>query len=307
MKKILFLPIIALFTIIFTNNTYAQTDPGVNENCPVDMQGTGCWRCAWNDSIGRCAETTDADTVSCNFGYSPNGERDFTQGYVGSDIDNLCADKTFEQCANQEVITACVPYTGTQYHYCNRSNLCAPCDLDPDTPLENCPGNILPPWTNIEMCRPNCERDTIPGEGINECELIENANCKSACGSGEEEYFMNCPGNGLRCCSAKKIPAYLCDIGGEPQEQIKTAIGCIPIGKPEDTAAFLLRWSLGVAGGIAILVFIAAGFQFTISSGDPEKISSAKEMLMAGLVGTCMIILSIVLLRVIGFSILGIF
>lgn len=132
------------------------------------------------------------------------------------------------------------------------------------------------------------------------------------CGTQTATYSPNCPS----FCPSVLVtttkweckwdpPEYLCD--STSGLGINTAIGCIPVGVPEKTVAFLLRWSLGVAGGLAILVFIAAGFQFITSSGNPEKINSAKEMLMAGIVGVLMIVLSVFLLRVIGFNILGIF
>lgn len=87
---------------------------------------------------------------------------------------------------------------------------------------------------------------------------------------------------------------------------VNTALGCIPITKPNDMVTFILRWALGIAGGIAILLVIAAGFIIITSSGDPKKVQGGKELLTAAIAGLVLIIFSTFILRIIGVNILGI-
>lgn len=83
-----------------------------------------------------------------------------------------------------------------------------------------------------------------------------------------------------------------------------TAIGCITTSNPQEFVAWLLARAIGIAGGIAFLLMIFAGFQIITSSGDPEKLKSGKEMLTSAIIGLIVIIFSIFLLTLIGVDIL---
>lgn len=96
---------------------------------------------------------------------------------------------------------------------------------------------------------------------------------------------------------------YLCD----GDKGINTAIGCIPFENPNDIAAFFLRWGLGIAGGIAMILIIIASFMITTSSGDPKRVQAGKELLMAAIGGVVLIIFSTFILQLIGVKILNIF
>lgn len=98
---------------------------------------------------------------------------------------------------------------------------------------------------------------------------------------------------------------YLCD--DEQGKGINTAIGCIPVEDPNDIAAFFLRWGLGIAGGIAILLIITASFIIMTASGDPKKTQGGKELLTAAISGLVLIIFSVFILQLIGVTILDIF
>lgn len=84
-----------------------------------------------------------------------------------------------------------------------------------------------------------------------------------------------------------------------------TAIGCIPTD-PAEFVKVLLRFGIGIGGGIAFLLILFGGFQMMVSSGNPEKLNEGKELVASAIAGLLMIIFSIFLLRLIGFSILGI-
>jgi hypothetical protein len=84
---------------------------------------------------------------------------------------------------------------------------------------------------------------------------------------------------------------------------IDTAIGCIPLGNSTEFLGFLLRWGLGVGGGVAFLLILYAGFQITTSAGNPQQLQAGKEMLTAAIAGLMLLIFSVFLLELIGVKI----
>lgn len=87
---------------------------------------------------------------------------------------------------------------------------------------------------------------------------------------------------------------------------INTAIGCIPIDSPNALIGFILRWAIGIGGGIAFLLMLAAGFQIMTSRGDPNQLKAGQELMTSAIAGLLLLIFSIVILRIIGFDILNI-
>ncbi len=92
-----------------------------------------------------------------------------------------------------------------------------------------------------------------------------------------------------------------------PDNNISTAIGCIPIENINLTSKFFLRWGLGIAGGVALLLIGLAGFRIATSQGDPRRLQGGQELLLSAIGGLLMIVLSVYLLRFIGVDLLGIF
>lgn len=100
-----------------------------------------------------------------------------------------------------------------------------------------------------------------------------------------------------------------CEYKGE-NIGINTAIGCIPVltEDPNDPTVFLawiLTWSIGIAGGIAFLLILLAGFQIITSQGNPERMKAGQELLTAAVSGLLLLIFSIFILNFIGVDILG--
>lgn len=92
---------------------------------------------------------------------------------------------------------------------------------------------------------------------------------------------------------------YECDGG----QGTNTAIGCIPKNlKP--FLGFILRWALGISGGLILLMVIATGYSLLTSQGNPEKLQAAKENIISIFSGLILIGFSLVLLQVIGADIL---
>lgn len=84
-----------------------------------------------------------------------------------------------------------------------------------------------------------------------------------------------------------------------------TAIGCIP-SNPQGMIETIMGVGLSLAGGVCLLMMLAAGFTFSTSQGDPKKTGQAKEMMTSAIVGLVFILLSVTLLQFIGVSLLGI-
>lgn len=84
-----------------------------------------------------------------------------------------------------------------------------------------------------------------------------------------------------------------------------TAIGCIET-TPQGFITQFLTFAIGIAGGIAFLLILFGGFQMMTSAGNPERLTAGKELVGAAISGLLLIIFSLFLLRLIGFSILGI-
>src|SRR3989344_3236927 len=91
-------------------------------------------------------------------------------------------------------------------------------------------------------------------------------NCTAiSCGAAQDVGEQDC-GLGLRCC----VPS---GAGGgkaicTDNQSVFTAIGCIPWNS-KDAITLLLRWAVGLSGGVAFLVLVYAGIQITTAGGDP--------------------------------------
>lgn len=91
--------------------------------------------------------------------------------------------------------------------------------------------------------------------------------------------------------------------GGEGQyEGIWTAIGCIS-KDPQEIVKKFITVGLGMAGGIALLSFLAAGFIYSTSQGNAERTRSAREMMTSSIIGIIFVLLSVTMLQFIGWSV----
>lgn len=92
---------------------------------------------------------------------------------------------------------------------------------------------------------------------------------------------------------------------GPDDKGINTALGCIPVGSTNEFVGWFLRWAIGIAGGVAFILMLIAGFQIMTASGNPEKIQGGKELLNAAISGLVLIVFSVFLLKLIGVDILA--
>jgi len=101
-----------------------------------------------------------------------------------------------------------------------------------------------------------------------------------------------------------------CDSSGNPvigpTERLYTAIGCIRVSNLEDLVSDILKWAIGIGGGVAFLLIIYSGIMIMTSSGNPERLKAGQELLTSAIAGLIMLIFSVFILRVIGVDILKI-
>ncbi len=87
---------------------------------------------------------------------------------------------------------------------------------------------------------------------------------------------------------------------------IDSAIGCLPLSDTESFISFMLRWGIGIAGGVALLLIVYSAVQIMTAGGDPAKIQAGKELLTAAIAGFLFLLLSVFILQFVGVEILQI-
>ncbi len=88
-------------------------------------------------------------------------------------------------------------------------------------------------------------------------------------------------------------------VNGQPTG-VDTAIGCIPVTDLSGFLKFILQWVFGIAGGIILLMVIITGYTILTSSGNPEKLTGAKENAVSILAGAILMFSSLLLLQAVG-------
>ena len=87
---------------------------------------------------------------------------------------------------------------------------------------------------------------------------------------------------------------------------IRTAIGCIHVfDSQESFTSDILKWAVGIGGGIAFALMLYAGFMIMTASGNPERIKAGQELLTSAVAGLILLVFSVFILRFIGVDILG--
>lgn len=72
---------------------------------------------------------------------------------------------------------------------------------------------------------------------------------------------------------------------------------------PRSITGRFIMIALSFLGIIAVIIVIYAGFQWMTSGGNQERVASAKKMLIAGLIGLLIILLSLAITRWLLFSV----
>src|SRR4030043_217477 len=160
----------------------------------------------------------------------------------------------------------------------------------------------MPGGPPIEDCQEKCTDSSHPFAMCLDTHGVDPPGCVNPPGYN----YYNCLLNNLDClcCMDSTLRGGLNPLCGE--SSINTAIGCIPVGNQDDFLAFILKWALGVAGGVAFILIVYSGFLFMTSAGDKQKVQAAKELMTAAISGLLLIIFSVFLLDLFGIRILKI-
>lgn len=93
---------------------------------------------------------------------------------------------------------------------------------------------------------------------------------------------------------------------GEVISGVWTGVGCLPADMGAFIAQKFFPWSLGIGGGVAMLLLMYASFLYTTSRGNPDKLKKARDYMNSALIGLLVIIFAVFLLQLIGVTILRI-
>lgn len=166
-----------------------------------------------------------------------------------------------------------------------------------------------------QQCK-NYAKPTSPGKADSECALFFKKS------DGQEHPFAYCVAN--HCTEDAVLhptnpndtstTAQLCNqVSPADKERCNscfgdgnamwTAVGCIPTSYQGITAS-IIKVGLSVAGGVSLLMILAASFMLTTSQGEPKAATEAKDLLTSAIVGLLFIIFSVTILQFIGVKIL---
>lgn len=126
-----------------------------------------------------------------------------------------------------------------------------------------------------------------------ECDKITDAEKKTECQ------------NKLTDCQDEYNDCLACTAPPDPKEPgVWTALGCVAV-QPAEFIATLVRIGFGIGGGLAFLFMIMGALKILTSEGNPETINAGRQMIVNALSGLVLIIFSIIILKILGYDILG--
>lgn len=86
---------------------------------------------------------------------------------------------------------------------------------------------------------------------------------------------------------------------------IKTAIGCIHTNPVEFTRD-VLKFAIGIGGGLAFLMMLLGAYQMLTSAGNPDSLKAGQDRLTNAIIGLLFVIFSVLLMQIIGAGVLNI-
>lgn len=89
-------------------------------------------------------------------------------------------------------------------------------------------------------------------------------------------------------------------------QNINTALGPINVCDVNSLTGSILKLGIGIGGGIAFIIMLAAVFMIMTSAGDPKRLQAGQELITSALMGLLLIIFSVFLLQFIGVQVLDI-
>lgn len=87
-------------------------------------------------------------------------------------------------------------------------------------------------------------------------------------------------------------------------EQQKAALGCDKNDQAPKVVTNILNTVISIVGILAVLILVIAGQRYIVSNGDPGKLQQAKNMVLYGLIGLVVALLSF---AIVNFILNGVF
>jgi hypothetical protein len=264
-------------------------DPGYNDTCGQFNEHYAC-DSAYHQCTPNTTPTPLPGYYRCKWLYSP-----FIPGWVCVLDNNHCTSG----------VADCDQYTNQGQVACeNATHMC----------VVNTPTPTLTPTIGIptidprQACIDACNEDPSHSHPIPQCLLTYGVD-PPGCVNPINYDNLDCVINGVRydclCCQLP-TPRLLMSPLCPGQKAINTAIGCIPLGDQNEFLVFILRWAIGIAGGVSFLLIVYSGFVIMTAGGDKRKVQAGRELLTAAISGLILIIFSVFILDLIGVRILQI-
>ncbi|MDO5452005.1 MAG: hypothetical protein Q4F56_02865 [Candidatus Saccharibacteria bacterium] len=76
---------------------------------------------------------------------------------------------------------------------------------------------------------------------------------------------------------------------GDISKCASTDAGCV---NPDTMVINLIQWVVGVAGVVAVIFIVYGGISYIISSGDPNKVKKAKDIILYAIIGLIIVALA---------------
>ncbi|MDP2587388.1 MAG: pilin [bacterium] len=85
---------------------------------------------------------------------------------------------------------------------------------------------------------------------------------------------------------------------------------CVPSNLPgaardislENVITNVINWGLGVAGTVAVLMFVVGGFLYVTASGDEKRIERGKSVVRSSITGIIIILLAAIIVNTINYA-----
>ncbi len=98
---------------------------------------------------------------------------------------------------------------------------------------------------------------------------------------------------GLTCLSILAIALPLAANAQFGINEVEKGLGnVLPTTEPRETAARIINVALGFLGIIAVVIVLYGGFMWMTAGGNEERITKAKQILTAGVIGLVIIVMA---------------
>ena len=242
--------------------------PSDNSGLNFDFEARAC---SGSDAIGRAFSVRYFDTNGTEFDFDAQN-----QGVPGPG-GRITASVGFVQNGSYEVFLAMHDGANTfsDYTIIGTVTVEITSGEDPDVPVEDIMLGCGSPCSEGSTCN----------------------NCPSFCEAvGQDQLgIWTCGGVSPLC------PNNTYGVAG-----IDTAIGCLPIESHTTTSLFLLQYSVGIGGGISLLILAIGSYRVMVSRGSPDTLQSGRELITAAIGGIALLIFSAIIVRFILFEVLQI-